>query len=415
MKEMAELDLDIDHYDIPNLETFFRLPSSYNEHDIAQSESDIRTLLLSSGHIAARLKRDLILFLDEGKKRLLAAKIKVRHPTTIKHKVPDVPANFPVPNLSPPSRAENILAPKETPYIYTQPSEYFPGTLNPLDTRTLQKCVSIDSRFRAQLAPNSDFSITLPNRIPKVLSMECSSFEIDRNSLYNISSSLGNNYIYISVCAVEQEYNKVFVIPDGHYDCDLLITTLNRMLESQESTPFIYLFFKKDPYGSEKCILMINQDDEHDYVTQRIQHISLDFTIDNAGNADKFQDSFSRMGYLLGFTKKQYTGRMLYMGEIPVRMNAALSYFYLSIDDFQNRSAACFQPAFSQITMPPSILARISLREKEPVEILSTPRKYFGPIDMTRLQIRLLDPYGKVLQMDANFSFCLLLHTVYDI
>jgi hypothetical protein len=46
---------------------------------------------------------------------------------------------------------------------------------------------------------------------------------------------------------------------------------------------------------------------------------------------------------------------------------------------------------------------------------LSTPRKYFGPIDLSRLQIRLLDAYGKVLQMDANFSFCLLLHTVYDL
>lgn len=415
MKEMSDLDLDIDHYDISSLESFFRLPSKYNEHDITQSEHDIRSLLLSSGHIAARIKRDLILFLDEGKKRLLAANIKVRIPSTIKQTTPDVPVDFPIPNISPPSRAENILAPKETSFVYTQPSEYFPGTLNPLDTRTLQKCVSIDSRFRTHLAPNSDFTVALPSRIPKVLSMECASFEIDRNSLYNISSSLGNNYIYISVCAVEQEYNRVFVIPDGHYDSDLLISTLNRLLESQESTPFIYLFFKKDPYGSEKCILMINHDEEHDDVTERLRHISLDFTVDNAGNADKFHDSFSRMGYLLGFTKKKYTGEMQYMGEIPVRMNAALSYFYLSIDDFQNRSVACFQPAFSQITMPPSILARISLREKEPVEILSTPRKYFGPIDLTRLQIRLLDPYGKVLQMDANFSFCLLLHTVYDI
>jgi hypothetical protein len=65
--------------------------------------------------------------------------------------------------------------------------------------------------------------------------------------------------------------------------------------------------------------------------------------------------------------------------------------------------------------MSPSILARISLREQETVEILSTPRKYFGPIDLSRFQIRLLDAYGKVLQMDSNFSFCLLVHTVYDL
>lgn len=416
---MSELDLDINHYDIPNLETFFRLPAGYNEYDITQNESDIRAVLLSSGHISSFFKRDLILFLDEGKKRLVAAKIKVRNPTTIPRPIADphaIPVNFPIPNIDPPSRAENIILSKETPYLYTQPSEYFPGTLNPIDRRTLQKCISIDSRFRPPMTANSDFMMNLPSRIPKVLSMECASFEMDRCSLYNISSSLGNNFIYISVCAVEQEYNQVFIIPDGHYDIDSLINTLNRLLESQESTPFLFLFFKKDPFGSGKCILMINPDNEHDYITQRIKHLSLDFTIDNAGDADKFHDSFSKMGYLLGYTKKKYTGQTQYMGEIPVRMNAALPYFYLSIDDFQNRSVACFQPAFSQITMSPSILARIVLREKEPtVEVLSTPRKYFGPIDMARLQIRLLDPYGKVLQMESNFSFCLLLHTVYDL
>ena len=415
------MDLDINHYDISNLETFFRLPPEYNEHDINQNESDIRALLLSSGHIAARLKRDLILFLEEGKKRLIGAKIKVRAPTTIKRDPlsdsTDIPSDFPVANNPfPSSRAENIIFPKETPYVYTQPGDFFPGTLNPLDTRTVQKCISIDSRFRQPGSLNSDFTVTLPSRIQKVLSVECASVEIDRNSLYNISSSLGNNFIYISISAVEQDYNKVFVIPDGHYDLDLLLSTLNRSLESQERSPFLYLFFKKDPYGSGKCILMINPDEEHDFVTQRIRHISLDFTVDNTGNADKFHDSFSKMGYLLGFTKKKYSGESQYMGEIPVRMNAALSYFYLAIDDFQNRSAACFQPAFSKITMPPSILARISLRQTDSVvEIISTPRKYFGPIDMARLQIRLLDPYGKVLQMDAHFSFCLLLHTAYDV
>ena len=410
-----DLDLDINNYDISQLEKFFRLPSEYNEHNITQNESDIRRVLLSSGHIASHLKHGLISFLEEGKKRLISAKIKVRNPTTIKPKISDESLpNFPIPNISPPSRAENILRPKETPFIYTQPSEYFPGILNPLDNRTLQKCVSIDSRFRPSTNMNSDFIITLPNRIPKVLSLECASFEIDRNSLYNISSSLGNNYFYVKitvdVSGVETDYTHVIIVPDGHYDSDLLINTLNRFCSSKKTTPFFYLQWEKDSFGSGKCVLLINTNDVG------IKNISLDFTLDNAGNEDKTHDSFSKMGYVLGFTKRNYSNiTEQCMSEIPIRMNASLPYFYLSIDDFQNRSIACFQPAFSQITMSPSILARISLREQEPVEILSTPRKYFGPIDMSRLHIRLLDPYGKVLQMDANFSFCLLLHTVYDI
>ena len=121
------------------------------------------------------------------------------------------------------------------------------------------------------------------------------------------------------------------------------------------------------------------------------------------------------MGYLLGFTKKTYTGEMQYMGKIPVRMFNALPYFYLAVDDFQNRSNACFQPAYSQITMSPSILSRIALKEHEVVEILSTPRTYFGPVDLSRFQIRLYDVHGKLLQMDSNYSFCLKFNSVYDL
>lgn len=405
---MNDLDLDINNYNVKNLETFFRLPDKYNEHDIAQKETEIRTLLLDSGHIPVHLKRNLIIFLEEGKTRLIEAKINNQNPTTLPHQ----PQALSVDTLPKPTTTNSVLFPSDPhKHIHTPYTEYYPGTLNQIDYRYFQKCMTIDSRFRKDgNNSNSDFLISLPNKILKVVSVECAAFEIDRHSLYNISSSLGNNYIYISVGVTEQkEYNQVFVIPDGHYDLDYLLETLNRMLKIQSNTPFIHLEWKKDPYGSQKCILMII--DQESY----IQKISLDFTVDIAGNSDKFQDSFSKMGFLLGFTKKRYTGKTFYMGEIPVRMTASLPYFYLSIEDFQNRSVACFQPAFSQMTMPPSILARISLREQEPVEIIvSTPRKYIGPVDLSRFQIRLLDAHGKILQMDAHFSFCLVFQTMND-
>lgn len=412
---MSELDLDINNYEIADLETFFRLPITYDEHSIAKKENEIRTLLLSSGHIAKHFKRDLIIFLEEGKKRLIQAKIQAKVPTTIYRNEPPVPDNFPIPVNPLPPQEEVLLPRKETSYVYTQNSEYFPGTLNPLDRRTLEKCISIDSRFRPPMTLNSDFTISLPSKLQKVLSMECASFEIDRHSIYNISSSLNNNFIYISVCAVEQEYNQIFIVPDGHYDLDVLLNTLNRMLLDQENTPFVLLQWKKDPYDSNKCILMINQDSENDFFTQRIRHISLDFTLNIDGNFDKFEDYTSKMGYLLGFTKKTYTGETQYMGEIPVRMFNALPYFYLAVDDFQNRSNACFQPAYSHVTMSPSILSRIALKEQEAVEILSTPRTYFGPVDLSRFQIRLYDVHGKLLQMDSNYSFCLKFNSVYDL
>lgn len=415
---MSNLDLEIDHYEISDLETFFRLQSPYNEQDIAKKETEIRTLLLSSGHIGAHFKRDLIVFLEEGKKRLIAHKIKVKTPTTIY--VPKdgttIPHSFPEPlHAQVLSRQENIIPPKQTEFTYQQVSEFFPGHLNPLDTRTLKKCLSVDTRFCPPNTLHSDFILSLPNKIQKVVSMECKSMEIQAQSFYNISASLGNNYIYVSICAKEQEYNHTFVIPDGFYDTNTLLYTLNRMCKEDIDTPFVLLKWALDPFGSGKCTLTIDTT-QPDYSIERVKYISLDFTVNACGEDEPKQESFTRMGQLLGFTKPKYTGRTSYMGEIPVNPFSSLPYFYLAIDDFQNRSIASFQPAFTQMAIPASNLARISLNyEKNEPHIISIPRKYFGPIDITRLQIQLLDPHGKPIRLNTHFSFCLVFDVIYDL
>jgi hypothetical protein len=141
------------------------------------------------------------------------------------------------------------------------------------------------------------------------------------------------------------------------------------------------------------------------------------------GEKDK-QDYFSKLGRLLGFNKRKYSGKISYMSETIINPYIALSYFFLSIDDFQNNSPPLFIPAFSRMTIPPSIIARISLLKQssnnhhvlQPVQMVSEPRRYFGPIDIQRFHIRLLDAYGRVLDMNgADYSFCLLLHVVYDL
>ena len=197
---MSDLDLDINNYNIHDLEAFFRLSSTYTKEEVITREYELRNLLLSSGQIDTFFKRDLIAFLEEGKSRLLEKMAKIQPHTSIYHNTTTVPDHFPQPTLPLPSREESIIPSKNTQYIYTQPSEYFPGTLNPLDRRTTEKCLSIDTRFRPPMSVHSDFTFTLPSRVTKVLSMSCSAFEMDYGSLYNISATLNNNYIYISIC-----------------------------------------------------------------------------------------------------------------------------------------------------------------------------------------------------------------------
>ena len=80
--------------------------------------------------------------------------------------------NYPEPkNAVVLNREGDIIKNKKTEFSYNQSSEYFPGVLNPLDTRILKKTITIDSRYKMNSNSNSDFIVSLPNKIQKVVSI----------------------------------------------------------------------------------------------------------------------------------------------------------------------------------------------------------------------------------------------------
>lgn len=425
---MADLDLDINHYEVSDLESFFRLnpKKQYKSSDIELRESEIREQLLSSGHINKQLKRDLISFLETAKNILIQSKCawekekKDRIDKTDRLNQLQIAPNESFPKVEyPPSnaRAGDIQERVSTSFTYTQPSLYFPGTLNPINTRTLTRRISVDTRFRdnAYTTTSSDFTLLIPNKIQKVVSMELSSFEISRTSILNISSSLGNNHFFINVVSsvLVEENSHVFVVPDGHYTVNSLIEAINCLFNSVEE-PFSSLYFQMDSMNTGKVSLLPK--------SETIVNINLNFALDIQGNPDKGTDYFVKLGRVLGFTKRKYSGQITYTSECAANPNLGLSYFFLSIDDYQNNYAPSFVSPFQKISMQNSVLARISLenqkrdRDNDPTIIQSGLRQYFGPIDLTRLRIQILDAYGRVLSLNSSdYSFCLLLNLVYDL
>ena len=414
---MSDLDLDIQNYSLSDMERFFRLnpKKKYVAADIELREYEIREQLLSSGHIHKSLKRDLISFLKEVKERIIQEKCKkvvVNTPYVPldSSEYPNVP--YPPANV----RERDIIVPKTTPYVYTQNTEFLPGVLNPISKRTLSRCISIDTRFRDSpyTTQSSDFGLNIPNKIQKVLSMQLVSLELCTDSIYNISQSLQNNYLYISIEMQEESsssvWTNIFIIPDGHYSSEQLISVLNTLFQERDEVAFQSIYWKIDS-DSQRVIL--------ESTSENTNSISLDFTLDIHGQSDKnTSDYFCKLGRVLGFTRRKYSGECVYLGETAINPNYSFSYFYLDIEDFQNHYSPSFVSVFSKIAMPNSVLARISDFDKtvsKNLTIVSEPRTYFGAIDITRLQVRLLNAYGQVLDMNgADFSFCLLLNIVYD-
>jgi hypothetical protein len=435
---MSEMDLNIDNYSVIDLENFFKLKSKkYQVADVEKREYEIREQLLSSGHVNKKFKRDLIIFLEEAKNRLLQTLPQIAPPTTIqKNAILDtlqVPRSAELPT----SRAPFIIERPPTQYINVQTSEYYQGIMNPLNTRTITQYLTVDTRFRDRYTQcsSSNFSINLQNRINKVVAMQLTSIELPK-TFYNISGSYGNNFFFMQlfqkINGVGFESTRVIVVPDGNYTDEGLIDEINNILAPVDSSnnlvnmndPFSYIQFllvaSDDGSGPRKVIVRVNP--EYPSIASTFEEVVLNFATDVNGNIDTRYIS-SKLGWNLGFIKMLYEGDVEYISEKVIEPNA-IKYIYLAVDDYNKSVNNTFMTAFETNGLRPNILARISMHGKgydniiinDNCTILTEPRTYFGPVDIQRLNINLFDDHGRTLHMNySDYSFCLKLVVMYDL
>jgi len=435
---MDSLDLDINNYTIHDIEKFFKLKpkSEYSASDIELKEYQIREQLLKSGHINKRFKSDLIEFLTKAKQWLTLVKCGTTvQPTTI-------PKNYKLDNLDtplskePPARTEELINRPVREYTYTNPSEFFPGVLNPLNTRIVTKTLNIDTRFRDSLytTHSTDFNMNIPNKLNKVVSMQLSSIELPI-VFYNISESFGNNYLYISVNYNSFDFTKsgitteqFITIPDGNYNSHGLINTINNLLSPLDTSgnlinpnnilSYIELSLDVDSFNSGTGKVTIKPSDSH---ISFINSLTLDFTKNRNGTSDT-TFLFSKIGWNLGFIKSKYEGAKQYISDTVFEMST-VRYIYLAVDDFNNNANNQFISVFNKSILNPNILARISIKgssfgsiQENNFTIITEPRQYFGPVDIQRLRIQIYDEYGRILNLNnGNFSFCLDFKLMYDL
>ncbi len=447
---MDGLDLDINNYTIKDLETFFKINVSnkaYTAADIELREAEIREALLSSGHIDKKFKRDLIMFLETAKDWLIVAKCK--NESAIKpYQNTAKTEQYPASKDAMP-RTEELMVRPNTPYVNTYNSEYFPGEMNPLKTRVISKCLNIDTRFRDNKTTtnSSDFMVTLPVRLQKVVSMQISAVEFPV-SFYGISSKYGNNHFYITIsCQPQSQYDnkydenggdvftesRVVKIKDGNYNGGDLINEINNSMVQLDSnividasnidtnSLFQYVEFTLDITGGGSGTGKVNLTHTTETLGNKIISIGIDFTRDINGIPDTTPVT-SKIGMNLGFLKRKYEGALSYTSETIIEP-ANIRYLYLAIDDFNNNVNNHFISAFNQSILSPNILARISVKGSyfslmmETDLLTSTePRKYFGPVDIQKLHIQVYDDHGRILDTNnSNFSCCILFKMLYDL
>ena len=422
----SNFDLNIKNYTIKELEELFELPINYDNSIIEIKETKLRQNIISDKSIISLTKNKTLDFINKVKKTLeenLKKNLNNNSPASKLAKNWETIYNL---NRSLDSSdlvnagSTNIIKREVTPYGQSSPSEFYQGTINPLNKRILRQNINIDTRFRDNYYTTSasNFHVDLPIRLTEVVSLQLSALEMS-TTFYTISQVFGNNFFVLESPGFE---HLVVTIPDGNYDYLGLQNYINNFLSSLPSNPYKDIQFLADantPSGSGP------QSGSGKMIAGSISgstSFSINFVTDRYGNDDRQTPLPLKLGWLMGFRDGYYENNTTYVSEGIINLLGP-RYIYLVVDDFNNSVLDGFYGAFTSSILNKNILARISLQgsvfnyiSKDNFNLISTPRQYFGPVDIQKLQIQLLDEYGRILNLNnMDYSFCLTFQTIYDL
>ena len=426
---ISSINLDINNYSIAELEKLLKLQANYNTENVIKQKEAI-TLSIKESALADAQKTELYIFLDNIRNKLINNLEKIDEKKY---------------NLVNQYDGNHFL-------IKTKNNDFKTILENnkQIDKSIIKRTYTIDSLFRQNydLPDNAshNYVIQLPETINRAITMSISSLEIPL-TYYNISTFNNNNTFTIQELSGNTIYGPLYsiILDEGLYESRV------NMNDS---------YYKHSAFSIEKEIndklaacpnydistnLKFNIDDKQGkgyfQLYSSIKRYKINFDIDNSNNSNIINNSsikyncidnflHQKLGWLLGFTKPSITisgSTRLILSERICNINYP-RYVYIAIDDFQASSRNYFSVA-AQSLIAPNIIGRINiltlLQEKTAFKQAASAgdflftqkhiREYFGPTDITKLRIQLLDEYGRPFSLNnSDWSFVVTFECFYN-
>lgn len=298
------------------------------------------------------------------------------------------------------------------------------GTINSIKRITKKINLHIDSSFREKyyITNPTNFIYTLPKPFKNVVSMKLVSFEFPNLSWYWISSCYKNNSFVISISSDDDITTSYTIcIPDGNYFCSSLMDYLNTQYfyQSKTTTLLQYLHFFVNPFTNQTQI----------YITSTAPpglQFSIYFTTTETDNM------METCGWIMGFRLAMYE---LITVSTTSPSNAVLTseglintgierYMYFVLNDYQynynETNIICFdKSSIEQFTLAkiPYINNKVSLNinNSNSSDGLLKERQYNGPVNITKFEIKLIDKFGNIININnMDFSFSLEVEVLYE-
>ena len=322
--------------------------------------------------------------------------------------------------------------------------EYHTNKINPLPKNTTSTLLNINTKFRKNFYQTSatDFVLDLPEEFKNVVSITVVSVQVP-NSNYTFCSSYGTNEFTVELFDVSGNLEdtlwessdrvnetKVIKIKEGIYTGPILQDYLNTNVFSRGNLRRIgckydgisrkFRFFRDFRTFQEGGI-------------QDTDNVKRKFNMDFRLNDDKDRPIQMNMGWILGYRQQYYNWEEDYVDASGVNFkldqgynpeavydNLGSRYFILCIDDFnKNYSNTLSSPFTESVFNNETAIAKVP---NNPNSInfddifYQSRRNYFGPVNIKKLKIQLLDELGRVVDLNNNdFSFSIQIEQLYDV
>lgn len=279
------------------------------------------------------------------------------------------------------------------------------GLINPLKIQTIKKIIAINSMFRGKIfKESSEFDCILSEPIKNVTSIKLLNYTLPL-SIYSVSSKLGTNNFNIKYQSKELK----IILENGSYSVSDLIDKINYKLGENDLSN---ISINYNTITGKIYFKNINND-----------NFKLEFTYNeslenNCKYMNKELKNYSTLGWFLGYRNIEnnlvYNNNSYYESESIYDVYSNHD-FLLYLNDYTNNTMSTFTlPKYNsyQLLNNKNILAKINSNNS----IIKYPkRKYFGPVDINKLSIKIIDNLGRLIDFNnADISIDIECETVYE-
>ena len=442
----TDFDFNINNYTIPDIENFLGLNQDYTFNDVMKRKENMITIIIDNKQYDKTYRKKLVDFMEKSVVKVIdnikktvqqdngfiedydkllieTDEGKVVNQTSTTYAGHNFVMNKNTVDL------DDVLGGKNQRVnpIETFQTNISRSNLNVVKRKTFNQTVMMNTLFREDNTStlSTDFNIVLPTYFKNVLSLRLSSLQLP-NVMYNISAANGNNTMYIEVD--NGGPNGVVTMPDGNYDINNFITVLQTQLNTQLSTTNfsvtydqytqkITITYTDPPLNPNFTMVFYVPIPKYDKYKD-LHKPDNDYRKNECVDISQIYKGF---GWFMGYRKAEYTGATTYTTE-AVYSSSPYEYIYFTLNDYNMSQSQNIFGMFSKSILGDNILAIIPVTSNSfnicfdnGVNLLEKKREYYGPVNIQRLKIQLLNQYGEILCLNnMDFSFSLEFEIGYD-